>query len=338
MFVISTSSAAGGLPLGIVITSGESANLIHRAMTVLTALFPDGPFYGQGSPANVITDDSAAERDGLRKVWANSKLFLCIFHFLQSMWRWLLSADNKIPKDERQYLMNQVRKLVYAKTETSLESEYTLFQNNLIVKKHKNFVSHMEKTWERRQEWAVCFRDDALMRGIGTNNYAESGIRILKDIVFKRVKAYNLIQLFEFLTITFEVNYERRLLAVAYNRVDRYISLRYKGLGASNVDHNDIRKSTESTCMYIVKSQTRSIEYEVDTERWTCTCSVGRTGHSSGEPCKHQHAVANKHNLTAPNLVPYFNASGRHLHAIVALGPEKAGDMSFYCGMTEDIQ
>ena len=205
MFVISTSSAAGGLPLGIVVTSGESANIIYRAMTVLTGLFPDGAFYGQGSPANVITDDSAAEKDGLRRVWPSTKLYLCIFHFLQSMWRWLLNNDNKIHKDERQYLMNQVRKLVYAKTETTLESEYALFKNNLVVKKYTNFVSHMENNWERRREWAVCFRDDALMRGIDTNNYAESGIRILKDIVFKRVKAYNLIQLFEFLTITFEV-------------------------------------------------------------------------------------------------------------------------------------
>ena len=55
-----------------------------------------------------------------------------------------------------------------------------------------------------------------------------------------------------------------------------------------------------------VKSRTQNIEYEVDTERWTCTCSVGRTGQPSGEPCKHQHAVANKCNLTAPNLVPYL--------------------------------
>ena len=125
----------------------------------------------------------------------------------------------------------------------------------------------MEKNWECKREWAVCFRDNTLMRGIDTNNYAESGIRILKDIVFKRIKAYNLIQ-FKFLTITFEVYYERRLLAVAYNRVDRYISLRYKGLGAKNVDQNDIKKSTESTCIYIVKSRTRSSEYEVDTERW----------------------------------------------------------------------
>ena len=41
----------------------------------------------------------------------------------------------------------------------------------------------MEKNWGCRQEWAVCFRDNASMRGIDTNNYAESGIRILKDIV-----------------------------------------------------------------------------------------------------------------------------------------------------------
>ena len=102
-----------------------------------------------------------------------------------------------------------------------------------------------------------------------TNNYAESGIRILKDIVFKRIKAYDLIQLFEFLTITFEVYYERRLLAVAYNRVDRYISLRYKGLGATNVDHNAIKISTDN--VYCVKSTKHDIEYEVDTVRWTCT-------------------------------------------------------------------
>ena len=85
MFVTTTSSAAGGLPLGIVVTSGESANIIYRAMTVLMGLFPDGAFYGQGSPVNVITDDSAAEKDGLRRVWPSTKLYLCIFHFLQSM-------------------------------------------------------------------------------------------------------------------------------------------------------------------------------------------------------------------------------------------------------------
>ena len=87
--------------------------------------------------------------------------------------------------------------------------------------------------------------------------------------------------------------YKGQLLAIAYNRVDRYISVRYKGLGAKNVDQNDIKESKEST--YVVKSRTRRIEYEVDT---AYTCSVGRTGRPSREPCKRQHAVANKYNLT----------------------------------------
>ena len=174
----------------------------------------------------------------------------------------------------------------------------------------------------------------------GANNYAESGIRILKDVVFRRVKAYNLVQLFEFLTVTFELYYERRLLAVAHNRMDRYISLRYmyKGLGAGKVHPNSIRKSTESDDTYFVTSSVcANKEYEVNTKNWTCTCSIGRTGYPSGEPCKHQHSVAIKYTLTAPNLLPYFNGEGRCLRALIALGHDNVGHRSFYAGMTEHL-
>ena len=71
-------------------------------------------------------------------------------------------------------------------------------------------------------------------------------------------------------------------------------------------------------------------EYEVDTQKWTCTCTVGRTEYRNGEPCKHQHAVAKKFNLTAPNLLPYFNGEGRYLHALIALGRNRVGYKSFY--------
>ena len=42
--------------------------------------------------------------------------------------------------------------------------------------------------------------------------------------------------------------------------------------------------------------------------------------------CKHQHAVAHKYKLTAPNLIPFFNAEGRYTHALIALGSDKVGD------------
>ena len=104
----------------------------------------------------------------------------------------------------------------------------------------------------------MCFRNKTCMRGIYTSNYVKSGIRILKDIAFKRVKAYNLVQLFEFLTVTFELYYERRLLAIAYNRVDRYISLKYKELGAVNVDQSDIKMCGQFTYIHSQKLITRS--------------------------------------------------------------------------------
>ena len=88
----------------------------------------------------------------------------------------------------------------------------------------------------------------------------------MKDIVFRRVKAYNLVQLFEFLTVSFELYYERRLLAVAFNRMDRYISLRYKGLGVAKVAQNAIHQSTKASHIYVVKSTNYvGMEYEVDT-------------------------------------------------------------------------
>ena len=67
----------------------------------------------------------------------------------------------------------------------------------------------------------------------------------------------------------------------------------------------------------------------MDTQKWTCTCTVGRTGYPSGEPCKHQHAVANKFKLIAPNLLPYFNGEGLYLHGLIALGQDRVGDKSF---------
>ena len=40
LFVISTSSPAGDLQLGIVVTSAESADVIHKGMNTLKELFP----------------------------------------------------------------------------------------------------------------------------------------------------------------------------------------------------------------------------------------------------------------------------------------------------------
>ena len=118
-------------PLGVVINSAESADVIHKGMT---ELFPESAFYGNSYPENIMIDDSSAECECLHQTWPSSNIFIiCTFYFLQNMWRWLLCSKNSILKDERQYLMNLVRKLVYAKKETELNTEYQQFKSNTVA-------------------------------------------------------------------------------------------------------------------------------------------------------------------------------------------------------------
>ena len=57
IFVI-TSSSAGGLPLGVVVTFGESSSIINSAMNHLKCFLCKGSCYGKGSSGNIITDDA----------------------------------------------------------------------------------------------------------------------------------------------------------------------------------------------------------------------------------------------------------------------------------------
>ena len=89
--------------------------------------------------------------------------------------------------------------------------------------------------------------------------------------------------------------------------------------------------------VYIVKSQSYDgVEYKIDTKKWHCTCTIAWTGKPTGEPCKHQAAVAQKYNLVSMNYIPYFNAEGRYPYAVLAVGIEKAGDKSFYDGLNHN--
>ena len=57
------------------------------------------------------------------------------------------------------------------------------------------------------------------MHGNNTNNYIERSFGIMKDIIFVRTKAYNLIQIFQFIITNMERFYERRVLEIAYRHV-----------------------------------------------------------------------------------------------------------------------
>ncbi|KAL3176460.1 hypothetical protein MRX96_010256 [Rhipicephalus microplus] len=81
----------------------------------------------------------------------------------------------------------------------------------------------------RQEEWVQLYRLDVLTRGHNTNNIAEATIRVLKDIILNRVKAFNAVALVDLVALVWEKYFEGYILHHAYSRVPAH-QLLYKRL------------------------------------------------------------------------------------------------------------
>ena len=235
MFILSTSTPTSGIPLGVMITSDEQQTTIKSCLEMLAEILPGKAFHGKGTsqgPSVVMIDDSSSEKGAFREFWPNATILMCTFHFLQHRWTWLHDANNRIHNNDRVCLIQKVKGLVYAKSVQDLTAKYQEFSKSPKVTKYPKFLQHMQSLWGRRSDWAHCYHATAMIWGNHTNNYAEAGMCVLKELIFGRVKAYNLIQMFQFVTEIMERYYKSKLLSIAHTRVDRFISLRYQGLNA----------------------------------------------------------------------------------------------------------
>ncbi len=81
-----------------------------------------------------------------------------------------------------------------------------------------------------------------------------------------------------------ELYYCRKLLSAAYNRLDRYISLKYQGLNCSKISYESIYEIDSKESIYLVNSKTeRDVKYLVNMELGICNCNAGQ----DGSPCSH---------------------------------------------------
>ena len=78
MFIVSTASSAGGIPLGVVITSSESTHTLRQAFHQLQQIMPARSYYGNGckkGPEIILTDDSTSERQALQMTWPETTFY-----------------------------------------------------------------------------------------------------------------------------------------------------------------------------------------------------------------------------------------------------------------------
>ena len=83
---------------------------------------------------------------------------------------------------------------------------------------------------------------------------------------------------------------------------------------------------------YVVEVEVDEIgvlEYCVDMEIGTCSCSLG----SDSAACGHQAAVTKKFGICSVNLPPFHSKEMRHAFAVLAMGKEHTMNSEFYTNL-----
>ena len=110
-------------------------------------------------------------------------------------------------------------------------------------------------------------------------------MRILKDKIFNRKRAFNLVQLIDFICTRLDAYYERRLLDICGGKND-FILKRYDCESHKyNTCNLRVEQVNENT--FKVVNDLKKTEYTVDIDIEICSCYAG----FNGAPCKHQCAV-----------------------------------------------
>lgn len=306
-----TSCAAGAAPLGVFITTAQSKEAYTEAFSLLRKKFTSC-FNNKGFPDLFMTDNALAEIEAICEVWPECKHLLCIFHVLQAVWRWLWDSKNSIPNEKRAEFMTMFQNILYAENKDDMTKMY---QNCLIAGQElPNWVEYVNYYWQFKDKWGLCYRDFKV-RGSHTNNFSESAIRVMKDIVLSRVKTYNLISLVDLVCTGFEELYITRFIDFSnFRQRQSFIFFKKCLKKTTYLSKNDIVKLDDNLFM-VPSEQNFNIFYIVNTEVGSCTCPDGQFG----KFCKHECAVYNYFNICSKNFPP-VRAQDRELMYIIAKG------------------
>ena len=142
-------------------------------------------------------------------------------------------------------------------------------------------------------------------------------IFIFKCIILRRIRAYNLVELFKFIVEDLEIYFQRKLLALAFGKPQNlHIAARCFGRSASTVDLNTIRQDSNEPFKFHVQSRKQAgITYTVNCAIGMCSCPAGQ----DGSACPHQAAVVLKFGVSNCNFIPKNHVDIYNL-AVLAIG------------------
>lgn len=109
--------------------------------------------------------------------------------------------------------MKFFQKILYSTNATQKLKEYCNALGYIVLfflPTYEKWGVYLENMWSYKEMWCHVFSNER-MKGHHNNNFSEVSVRIFKDNVLPRVKAYNAITVLDFCATTLESDYCRRL-------------------------------------------------------------------------------------------------------------------------------
>ncbi|KAK3923999.1 putative periplasmic serine endoprotease DegP-like [Frankliniella fusca] len=317
VFVILTPSVVCGLPLGLLITFSEKEPVILAALQLWKEVLPENAFYGRGSlgPKIIISDASTSERNSVSDCWPMATLLLCLFHVLQAMWRYVWDSHNGVEFKDKAYVYHFFREIVYAPTVEEFKNAYEEALQDRRLLLYPIVWKHFEDYKNKAKEWALSYRVDLLTRGHHTNNFCEACMRIIKDTILQRARAYNTVQLLDLLLTKLDKHFKRKLAFVVSNRIRASRSYKYR-IKAEKLKPLVAERLFSSENLFRVENTQKKTEYVVDSQLNICSCPIGMCG----APCKHQMMVAKKFKISNQQFLPTSDPAFRMILFFIMTG------------------
>lgn len=124
----------------------------------------------------------------------------------------------------------------------------------------------------------MAYRNDIITRGHETNNYAEATVRLLKDIMLERRKAFNVVALVGYIITVLEPYYEKRLYEVASGRPSPLLAAFSRLQTTANTVNLNGSVQLEADTYQVTSSSGQNV-YIVNIREGVCTCTRGVRGH-----------------------------------------------------------
>jgi len=293
--LLATSSAAGGLPLGVLAATSDAS--LRRAVQLYATLLDSRCFYGRGlqGPMLFLVDDYPALRTSLCAVFTASACLLSTYRLLVSYWRELWNRRSAVSTEQRSHCFVLFRAAVFADTVDQLQESFSVIERDVSCASTQSYVSSI---YDRRSEWSVCCQSPdwpalSCVRPAGANRglcgYAS---RALKDVVVDYIKSMKTVEtVVTFVCERCDCYYERRLTDTVNGRLDDASAVRF--MQDCHVDARVVCTVAPSHYTVTLQPSTAAaggiegVCHDVELSVGLCSCTPGCTG----SPCVHQWAA-----------------------------------------------